>query len=98
MSSTELLSEIRLDNTRVVAHRVRSAIGNDTSRTQDGDPVANIHDKPDHVLDQDERHTFLVADPAQQRIELRQTIDAEPDRRLIEQDDLRISDQGASDL
>src|SRR5437016_5312533 len=98
MSSTELLPEIRLDDRLIVAYRAWRTVGDDPPGAQDRDPVANIHDQPDDVLDENEGHTLLVADPAQQLIELRQTVDAESDGRLVEQDDLRVPDQGARDL
>ena len=65
---------------------------------QDRDPVADIHDEPDDVLDQDERDALLIADPAQQRVELGEPIDAQSHGGLVEQNDLRIADQRAGDL
>src|SRR6186997_3635589 len=50
------------------------------------------------MLNQDECDALLIADPAQERVELGQAVDAEPDRGLVEQHDLWIADQRASDL
>ena len=60
--------------------------------------VGDAHDEADDVLDHDQRHAALVADAAQQAIELLHPGDRQPDRRLVEQHDLRVVDQRARDL
>src|SRR5690349_6882863 len=98
MSSTQLLSEIGLDDRAVVPHRLRWSIGDRAPGAQHGDLVAYPHDQADDVLDQNERHALLVADAPQQHIELCEPVGAEADGRLVEQDYGRLADQRARDL
>ena len=57
--------------TAIVAH-CGGPIGNAPPRAQHRHLVAHVHDEPDDMLDQDQRHALLVADPAQEGVELGQ--------------------------
>src|SRR5581483_1117637 len=98
MSSTQLLPQVGLDDVAVVAHGLGRAVGDAAARAQHGHLVAHVHDQADDVLDEDERHAFLVADAAQQRVELGEAVGGEADGRLVHEHDRRLADQRARDL
>src|SRR5262249_31982522 len=97
-SSIDLLSQVRLDHRRILANLLWSSLGDLLTRVEHHDAIGNSHDQSDYVLDHDERNALLVADAAQELIELGHPVHAQPNRRFVQQHDLGIADEGARDF
>src|SRR5262245_44841975 len=69
-SSIELLAEVGLDHGRVATDLSGRALGDLPAIVEDGHAIGYFHDEPDDVLDHDDGDAVLLADLAQQRVEL----------------------------
>src|SRR2546421_7101487 len=94
----EVLAEISLDHGGVGADRVGTALCDLAAVVQHGDPVRDVHDEADHVLDEHDGHAALVPDAAHERVDLDDAVEAQPHRGLVEQEHARRADQRARDL
>ena len=91
-------AEIGGDHLRIVAHRVRRAVGDLDAIVEHDHVVGNLHHHRHVVLDQQDRDGVLVADGEQQRVELGAFARIEAGRRLVEAEQHRIGAHGARDL
>src|SRR5213593_264495 len=91
-------AEVRLDDRGIGADRVRAPLGDLAPVAQHRDPIRDIHDQADHVLDQQDGHATLVADAAHEPVDLGDAVEAQAHRGLVEQEHARLADQRARDL
>src|SRR5215470_9751218 len=97
-SSIVVPAEVCLNDIRIAADVVGTALGNLVSRVHDDHPFRYLHHEPDHVFDHHERDAALVTDTPEQDVELGNARRAQADCWLIEQHDFRIADERARDL
>ena len=91
-------AEIGGDDLRIVAHLRRRAVGDLDAVVEHDDMVGNLHHDRHVVLDQQDRGVVVVADRAQERVEIGRFARIEAGGRLVEAEQHRIGAHGAGDL
>ena len=74
------------------------AVGDLLAVVEDDDVVGNLHDHAHVVLDQQDRDVVLVADEAEEAVELGRLARIEAGGRLVEAEEERLGAHGAGDL
>ena len=93
-----VLAEVRLDHQRIVADRLRVALGELLAVVQDGDVLRDPHDDLHVVLDEQDRDAELVAQALHEAREVRGLLRVHPGGRLVEQQQLGLGRQRPRDL
>ena len=92
------LAQVGLDHPGVSADLVRGALGDLLAVVEHRDPVADAHDHPHVVLDEQDRDAQLPADAGDEVGHLAGLDRVHAGRRLVEQQEARLAGERAGDL
>src|SRR5512141_3131291 len=95
---TVILSDVRLDDARVVGDLRRLPFRDLHSEIEDAHPVADIHHDAEVVLDQQDRDAPLLVDVEDEAGHVLLLLEVHPGHRLVEEEELRLERQRPAEL
>src|SRR3972149_4164292 len=92
------LSDVRLDDARVVGDLGRRSFRDLHAEIEDAHPVADVHHHAEVVLDQQDRDAPLLVDVEDEAGHVFLLLQVHPGHRLVEEQELRLERQRTAEL